>query len=286
MITTPMTLAEALRWATQQLTNSESAKLDAEVLLAHIVERDRTYLFTWSDRLLEPSEHERFAALIQQRQQGIPIAHLVGQREFWSLPLAVNDSTLIPRPDTEVLVEHALSLPLPVESAVLDLGTGTGAIALALKSSRPKWRVMAVDKMAEAVALAKQNAATLNLAVDVKQSDWFAAIEAQQKFDLIVSNPPYIDANDPHLELGDVRFEPKSALVAANQGLSDIETIITKATGYLKPRGWLLIEHGWTQGAAVRELMQSAQFNAVTSIRDYANLERVTVGQWSNANGQ
>ncbi|GAB3291070.1 peptide chain release factor N(5)-glutamine methyltransferase [Pseudidiomarina andamanensis] len=286
MITTPMTLAEALRWATQQLTNSESAKLDAEVLLAHIVERDRTYLFTWSDRLLEPSEQERFAALIQQRQQGIPIAHLVGQREFWSLPLAVNDSTLIPRPDTEVLVEHALSLPLPVESAVLDLGTGTGAIALALKSSRPKWRVMAVDKMAEAVALAKQNAATLNLAVDVKQSDWFAAIEAQQKFDLIVSNPPYIDANDPHLELGDVRFEPKSALVAANQGLSDIETIITKATGYLKPRGWLLIEHGWTQGAAVRELMQSAQFNAVTSIRDYANLERVTVGQWSNANGQ
>ncbi|QGT94902.1 peptide chain release factor N(5)-glutamine methyltransferase [Pseudidiomarina andamanensis] len=281
-----MTLAEALRWATQQLTNSESAKLDAEVLLAHIVERDRTYLFTWSDRLLEPSEQERFAALIQQRQQGIPIAHLVGQREFWSLPLAVNDSTLIPRPDTEVLVEHALSLPLPVESAVLDLGTGTGAIALALKSSRPKWRVMAVDKMAEAVALAKQNAATLNLAVDVKQSDWFAAIEAQQKFDLIVSNPPYIDANDPHLELGDVRFEPKSALVAANQGLSDIETIITKATGYLKPRGWLLIEHGWTQGAAVRELMQSAQFNAVTSIRDYANLERVTVGQWSNANGQ
>ena len=286
MITTPMTIAEALRWATQQLTTSESAKLDAEVLLAHIVERDRTYLFTWSDRLLEPEQQARFATFVQQRQQGIPVAHLVGQREFWSLPLAVNDSTLIPRPDTEVLVEHALSLSFPANSKVLDLGTGTGAIALALKSSRPEWQVLAVDKMAEAVTLAKQNAATLKLAVEIKQSDWFAALEPQQKFDLIVSNPPYIDASDPHLDMGDVRFEPKTALVAANQGLSDIETIILGATNYLETQGWLMIEHGWTQAAAVRELMQKAQFNAVTSIRDYANLERVTIGQWSNANGQ
>lgn len=286
MITTPMTIAEALRWATQQLTTSESAKLDAEVLLAHIVERDRTYLFTWSDRFLEPEQQARFAGLVQQRQHGTPVAHLVGQREFWSLPLAVNDSTLIPRPDTEVLVEHALSLPLPANSKVLDLGTGTGAIALALKSSRPEWQVLAVDKMAEAVTLAKQNAATLKLAVEIKQSDWFAALEPQQKFDLIVSNPPYIDASDPHLDMGDVRFEPKTALVAANQGLSDIETIILGATNYLETQGWLLIEHGWTQAAAVRELMQKAEFNAVTSIRDYASLERVTVGQWSNANGQ
>src|SRR5690606_12257284 len=149
----------------------------------------------------------------------------------------------------------------------------TGAIALALKSSRPEWQVLAVDKMAEAVTLAKQNAATLKLAVESKQSDWFAALEPQQKFDLIVSNPPYIDATDPHLDMGDVSFEPKTALVAANQGLSDIETIILGATNYLETQGWLMIEHGWTQAAAVRELMQKAQFNAVTSIRDYANLE-------------
>ncbi|WP_241967948.1 peptide chain release factor N(5)-glutamine methyltransferase [Pseudidiomarina marina] len=286
MITTPMTIAEALRWATQQLTKSESAKLDAEVLLAHIVERDRTYLITWPDRLLEAAQQEQFAELIKQREHGVPVAHLVGQREFWSLPLTVNNSTLIPRPDTEVLVEHALSLALPVESKVLDLGTGTGAIALALKSSRPTWQVTAVDKMSEAVALAQQNAANLNLDLTVKQSDWFAAIEPQQKFDLIVSNPPYIDASDPHLEQGDVRFEPKSALVAANEGLSDIDTIITGATNHLELQGWLLIEHGWKQGEAVRDLMQRARFNAVTTIRDYANLERVTLGQWSNANGQ
>lgn len=286
MTKTPMTIAEALRWATLQLTSSESAKLDAEVLLAHTIERDRTYLFTWPDRALEAAEQQRFEHLVQRRQQGTPVAHLVGQREFWSLPLTVNDSTLIPRPDTEVLVEQALQLSLPSTATVLDLGTGTGAIALALKSSRPQWQVAAVDKMAAAVALAQHNAKALNLSISVTQSDWFAAIEPQQKFDLIVSNPPYIDAGDPHLMQGDVRFEPKSALVAANNGLADIETIIQGAKQHLRSEGWLLIEHGWTQAEAVRELMQQAQFKAVTSIRDYANLERVTMGQWSMINGQ
>ena len=286
MIKTPMTIAEALRWATQHMTLSETPKLDAEVLLAHTIKRDRTYLFTWADRILEPLQQERFEQLVQRRKLGTPVAHLVGQREFWSLPLTVNDSTLIPRPDTEVLVEQALNLPMPSAATVLDLGTGTGAIALALKSSRPQWQVWAVDKMAAAVALAQQNAQTLNLSISITQSDWFDALEPQQKFDLIVSNPPYIDANDPHLAQGDVRFEPKSALVAANNGLADIETIIQGSKQYLRSEGWLLIEHGWTQAAAVRELMQQAQFKAVTSIRDYANLERVTMGQWSTTDGQ
>lgn len=286
MTKTPMTIAEALRWATLQLTSSEFAKLDAEVLLAHTIERDRTYLFTWPDRALEAAEQQRFEHLVQRRQQGTPVAHLVGQREFWSLPLTVNDSTLIPRPDTEVLVEQALQLSLPSTATVLDLGTGTGAIALALKSSRPQWQVAAVDKMAAAVALAQHNAKALNLSISITQSDWFAAIDPQQKFDLIVSNPPYIDVGDPHLMQGDVRFEPKSALVAANNGLADIETIILGAKQHLRSEGWLLIEHGWTQAEAVRELMQQAQFKAVTSIRDYANLERVTMGQWSMINGQ
>lgn len=286
MITTLMTITEALGWATQQLTLSETAKLDAEVLLAHSIERDRTYLYTWPEKTLDVAQQQCFQQLVQLRQQGTPVAHLVGQREFWSLPLKVNQSTLIPRPDTEVLVEQALDLPLPATAKVLDLGTGTGAIALALKSSRPHWQISAVDKMAAAVELAQHNAKTLDLSIVITQSDWFAAFNPPQKFDLIVSNPPYIDADDPHLAQGDVRFEPKSALVAENHGLADIETIIDGAKRHLHSSGWLLIEHGWTQAEAVRKLMQQAAFNAVTSIRDYANLERVTMGQWGDANGQ
>lgn len=208
------------------------------------------------------------------------MAYLIGQREFWSLPLQVNNSTLIPRPDTEVLVETALQLSLPPAARVLDLGTGTGAIALALKSSQPQWQVTAVDRERAAVTLAQHNANSLKLAVAVIQSDWFAALPEQQ-FDLIVSNPPYIDGDDPHLQQGDVRFEPTTALVAAQQGLADLFHIIDTAPLFLAPAGWLVLEHGWQQGAAVRSQLTRQGYQQVTTVCDYANLERVTIGQWS-----
>lgn len=279
MIATPQ-IATALHWAVTQLPHSPTAKLDAEVLLSHVLGVDRVYLLTWPERLLSNSEWQTMQALVAQRANGIPVAYLIGQREFWSLPLQVNNSTLIPRPDTEVLVETALQLSLPPAARVLDLGTGTGAIALALKSSQPQWQVTAVDRERAAVTLAQHNANSLKLAVAVIQSDWFAALPEQQ-FDLIVSNPPYIDGNDPHLQQGDVRFEPTTALVAAQQGLADLFHIIDTAPLFLAPAGWLVLEHGWQQGAAVRSQLTRQGYQQVTTVCDYANLERVTIGQWS-----
>lgn len=279
MTATPQ-IATALHWAVTQLPHSPTAKLDAEVLLSHVLGVDRVYLLTWPERLLSNSEWQTMQALVAQRANGIPVAYLIGQREFWSLPLQVNNSTLIPRPDTEVLVETALQLSLPPAARVLDLGTGTGAIALALKSSQPQWQVTAVDRERAAVTLAQHNANSLKLAVAVIQSDWFAALPEQQ-FDLIVSNPPYIDGNDPHLQQGDVRFEPTTALVAAQQGLADLFHIIDTAPLFLAPAGWLVLEHGWQQGAAVRSQLTRQGYQQVTTVCDYANLERVTIGQWS-----
>lgn len=281
----PVSIADALATATRALRESESAKLDAEVLLAFCLQRERVYLYTWPERQLTAEQTQQFEQLLAKRQKGTPVAHLVGEREFWSLPLHVNDSTLIPRPDTEVLVEQTLALNLADDAQVLDLGTGTGAIALALKSSKPHWQITAVDKSAAAVELARTNAGALQLPINCQVSNWFSTLPASDKFDVIVSNPPYIDAKDPHLQQGDVRFEPRSALVADNQGLADIEHIISHAGAFLRANGWLLIEHGWKQAAAVRSLMASYKFEAVNSVRDYANLERITVGQWRATDG-
>ncbi|KOQ85654.1 peptide chain release factor N(5)-glutamine methyltransferase, partial [Enterobacter hormaechei] len=219
--------------------------------------------------------------LLARRKTGEPVAHLVGEREFWSLPLYVSAATLIPRPDTECLVEQALAR-LPAQPCqILDLGTGTGAIALALASERPDCTVTAVDVMPDAVALARRNVERLGLNnVSVLQSSWFAALESRV-FEMIVSNPPYIDEDDPHLAQGDVRFEPLTALVAANQGLADLDHIVTTSRQYLLPGGWLLVEHGWTQGEAVRALFTRAGYAAVETCRDYGGNERLTLGQWS-----
>lgn len=281
-----LSIAQALSMGVECITTSDTAKLDAEVLLAFCLERQRSYLYTWPERLLTETQAERYRSLLLQRAQGVPIAHLVGEREFWSLPLQVNSSTLIPRPDTEVLVEQALALDLPQRSKVLDLGTGTGAIALALKQSRPHWQITAVDKIAAAVDLARQNAQALTLDIRCFQSDWFSAVNPQQRFDVIISNPPYIDAKDLHLEQGDLRYEPRSALVAAANGMADIHQIVNAASSYLATAGWLLLEHGCAQGAAVREQLQQAGFEQVTTVRDYANLERVTLGQWRADHGE
>lgn len=208
------------------------------------------------------------------------MAHLVGEREFWSLPLYVSAATLIPRPDTECLVEQALARLPAAACSVLDLGTGTGAIALALATERPDCAVTAVDVMPDAVALAQRNVERLGVTnVTVLQSSWFSAL-GDRAYAMIVSNPPYIDEHDPHLAQGDVRFEPLTALVAANAGLADLERIVTTSRKHLLSGGWLLVEHGWTQGEAVRALFTEAGYAAVETCRDYGGNERLTLGQW------
>lgn len=270
-----------LRHASGELSGSESPKRDAEILLEYVTGKARTYLLAFGETELTADQEAQLAALLARRKTGEPVAHLVGEREFWSLPLFVSAATLIPRPDTECLVEQALAR-LPAEACrILDLGTGTGAIALALASERPDCAVTAVDVMPDAVALAQRNVERLALAnVTVLQSSWFSALE-KQTFGMIVSNPPYIDEHDPHLSQGDVRFEPLSALVAAREGLADLDHIVTTSRQHLLPGGWLLVEHGWTQGDAVRALFTQAGYTAVETCRDYGGNERLTLGQWA-----
>lgn len=268
-----------LRAAASELSTSESPRRDAEILLEHVTGKARTYLLAFGETLLTPEQEAQLAVLLARRKTGEPVAHLTGEREFWSLPLYVSAATLIPRPDTECLVEQALARLPDGPCRILDLGTGTGAIALALASERPDCQVTAVDVMPDAVALAQRNLARLGFSnVQINQSSWFSAL-AQHAFEMIVSNPPYIDEHDPHLSQGDVRFEPLTALVAANDGLADIEHIITTAREHLVPGGWLLLEHGWTQGAAVRALFSAAGYASVETCRDYGGNERLTVGK-------
>ncbi|WP_139408054.1 peptide chain release factor N(5)-glutamine methyltransferase [Aeromonas veronii] len=265
------------------LAEGESPRADADVLLCHLLGCRRSYLMTWPERELDAAQQATLQMWLARRLCGEPIAHLVGEREFWSLPLKVSPATLIPRPDTEVLVEQALTRIPQGPCAVLDLGTGTGAIALALKSERPEVDVWAVDRMADAAALARENSAALGLPIEVRDGSWFEPLgepdrDEAPRFAVIVSNPPYIDGADPHLEQGDVRFEPRSALVADDAGLADIRHIVAHAPAYLLPDGWLLLEHGWDQGEAVRQLLRDGGYREVATVRDYGDNDRVTLG--------
>lgn len=265
------------------LAEGESPRADADVLLCHLLGCRRSYLMTWPERELDAAQQVTLQGWLARRLNGEPIAHLVGEREFWSLPLKVSPATLIPRPDTEVLVEQALTKIPQGPCAVLDLGTGTGAIALALKSERPEVDVWAVDRMADAAALARENSAALGLPIEVRDGSWFEPLgepdrDNTPRFAVIVSNPPYIDGADPHLEQGDVRFEPRSALVADDAGLADIRHIVAHAPAYLLTDGWLLLEHGWGQGEAVRQLLRDGGYREVATVRDYGDNDRVTLG--------
>ncbi|MFM5741379.1 peptide chain release factor N(5)-glutamine methyltransferase [Aeromonas veronii] len=265
------------------LAGGESPRADADVLLCHLLGCRRSYLMTWPERELDAAQQATLQGWLARRLNGEPIAHLVGEREFWSLPLKVSPATLIPRPDTEVLVEQALTKIPQGPCAVLDLGTGTGAIALALKSERPEVDVWAVDRMADAAALARENSAALGLPIEVRDGSWFEPLgepdrDNTPRFAVIVSNPPYIDGADPHLEQGDVRFEPRSALVADDAGLADIRHIVAHAPAYLLTDGWLLLEHGWDQGEAVRQLLRDGGYREVATVRDYGDNDRVTLG--------
>ncbi|MBB3231500.1 peptide chain release factor N(5)-glutamine methyltransferase [Halomonas stenophila] len=276
-----MRLDDLLRDASRRLAaaGSPSARLDAEVLLCHVLGVDRTWLYTWGDRDAEPDAAARFEALVAARADGRPVAHLTGGREFWGLALATSPSTLIPRPDTETLVAAALALAPDVPGRLLDLGTGTGAVALAFASERPSWAVVGVDLRPEAVALARHNATRLGIGnAEFRASDWFAALPGE-RFALIVANPPYLADDDPHLGQGDLRFEPRSALVAADEGLADLYHLIEAARTHLVPGGWLLLEHGATQGPAVREALCAAGYAAVASRTDLAGHERVSLGR-------
>lgn len=265
--------------AISQLQASESPRRDAEILLEFVTGKARTFILAFGETVLTDAQYEQLNELVARRQRGEPVAHLTGVREFWSLPLFVSPATLIPRPDTECLVEQALARLPAAPCRLLDLGTGTGAIALALASERPDCAVTAVDRMPDAVALATRNKHHLGIDnVCVLQSDWFSALQEQQ-FEMIVSNPPYIDEQDPHLAQGDVRFEPLSALVAGANGLADIIHIIDRSRRMLTPGGYLLLEHGWQQGEAVREAFTRAGYLSVETCRDYGGNERVTLGR-------
>ncbi len=271
------TIGDLLARATELAPVSSSPRLDVEVLLCHCLGCDRSRLFARPEQAVDADALRSFETLLARRRHGEPIAHLTGEREFWSLALKVTPDTLIPRPDTELLVETALARWPADRARVLDLGTGTGAIALALATERPGWTLVAVDSSPAAVALARENAARHGLdRVRIMASDWFEAV--QGPFDLIVANPPYIAAHDHHLGEGDVRFEPASALVAGNGGLDDLTRIIGAAVNHLTPAGLLMVEHGADQGQAVRRLFAGAGYQRVETLRDLSGLERVTLG--------
>ena len=275
---TPVRYDQALDTATALLrTRGAEARRDAEILLCAVTGTTRASLLAFPERHLEADQWTRFSTLVGRRAEGVPVAYLLEEREFWSLPLRTTPAVLIPRPETEHLVEAALAAA-PTGARVLDLGTGSGAIAIALAHERPDLELVAVERSAEALAIARDNASRLTPGrITFVEGDWYTPVRGQ-RFHLVVSNPPYIAEDEPELGEGDVRFEPRDALVAAAGGLAAIAGIAAAAPAHLLPGGALMVEHGWRQGAAVRALFDQAGMSGVKTLRDLAGHERVTVG--------
>jgi release factor glutamine methyltransferase len=276
-----MHIADTLNHARQQLDSSDSARLDAEILLCSVLKCDRTSLYTYPERELLKKDSDSFNELVSLRAKGHPVAHLIQKKEFWSIELNVTPDTLIPRPETEVLVEAALNI-IPKEStfSILDLGTGSGAIAIAIAKERPLANITATDINKDALTVARMNAELHHIKnITLENANWFD-IKNIRPYDLIVSNPPYISIDDPNLKQGDVRFEAESALVSGEEGLDDLRTIISNAKIYLNTNGWLFLEHGYQQGEAVRQLLKDNYFSTISTLKDYSELERVSLGQW------
>lgn len=272
-----MTIEEALQWAKTQLAASPTARMDSEVLLCHVLQCQPLRFITHPQQKLTLQQQQQFSILLEQRQQGLPVAHLTGARGFWTLDLAVNQHTLIPRPDTELLVSLVLDKLQP-GMRVADLGTGSGAIALAIKSDCPDIWMLATDYSENALKMAKHNADKNHLSVHFVRGQWLTAIQ-QQSLDIIVSNPPYIRADDPHLTQGDLRFEPLSALASGADGLEDIRQLVQQSAEILKSHGWLMVEHGYDQSSAVQAIFQQNGFTDIQAHRDYGQQDRVVIGK-------
>ncbi len=278
------TVADAMRWAVTTLAAAEAsvasvdASVDAAWLLSHVMGKNQAWLRAFGDSALQSDQWDVFQHLIARRVAGEPVAYLTGRQGFWSLELEVTTDTLVPRPETELLVETALALPGNDAWHVVDLGTGTGAIALALASERPNWNISATDIHPESLQLAQRNATNLRLSVEFVQSHWLRQLPGR-RFHLIVSNPPYIPMDDPHLQGRGVRFEPRRALVAGADGLNDIREIIATAPEHLFDGGWLLLEHGYDQGAAVRALFATREWQDVQTRQDLLGNDRVTLAR-------
>jgi release factor glutamine methyltransferase len=281
-----LSIRQALRQGEQQLAaRSDTSRIDSQVLLAHALDKPRSFLLTWPEQQLDTIQTARFKHMVQRRQTGEPIAYITGQREFWSMELEVNQYTLIPRPETEALVELALEkIPVSAKVRIADLGTGSGAIALAIAKERPKCQVVAIDQSANALATAKANATKHSIEnVEFRRGSWFEPIKSES-FDVILSNPPYVAEMDPHLEQGDLRFEPRSALTAGPEGMDAIRHIVDLSRTVLKNHGWILLEHGYNQGPSVKQLLIQSGFQNITIQSDLGGLARVAIGQFSNSN--
>ena len=275
----PLSIKLALQMASTQL-KTEASVFEAQLLLQYALGVNRAWLIAHEYDALQPNIQKAFEALLNRRSAGEPIAYIMGRREFYGLDLLVTPDTLIPRPDTETLVDAALAKILDnANQSILDLGTGSGAIALAVAKHKPKANVVAVDASPAALEVAKKNAASLAITnVHFMLSDWYAGL-ANQRFDLIVSNPPYIEQNDMHLTQGDLRFEPISALTSGADGLDDIRHIVEHCLIYLKPQGWLMIEHGYNQAEAVSHLMAEIGLVEIEALKDLAGNNRVTLAK-------
>jgi len=273
-------IKETLDLAVSKLQSSDQARLEAEVLLAYVLDKQRSHLRAWPEAELSEEQMLRFGELVEQRAEGLPVAYLTGRREFWSLDFEVTADTLIPRPETELLVEQALAL-LPANEIlqVADLGTGSGAIAIALAQERKPWTLYAVDRSFTCAHIAQRNAKHLGVRnVSIINANWCDAL-ADASLDAVVSNPPYVAERDPHLRQGDVRYEPASALVSGTDGLDDIRILLEEAPRILKNGGWVLLEHAADQSETIRNLLNTKYFINITTLRDLAGLERVSCAQ-------
>ena len=277
-----LSIQQSLSNACQRLNPVvESPRLEAELLLAYVLNSNRTRLRTWPETLLTEQQLKQYNDLVDSRLKGQPIAYLIGKQGFWSLDLIVTPETLIPRPETELLVELALEkIPMHSQWHIADLGTGSGAIVLAMTKERPDCHFIATDISVDALDIARENSRLNEIDnVEFFQRHWLENIDPQYQFEMIVSNPPYIPDTDPHLQQGDVRFEPRSALASGAHGLNDLQVIIQQSSKYLKQDGWLLLEHGYDQEQAVIQLMNHAGFRSVEDFRDLNHQPRVITGQ-------